>query len=191
MPTHGYASVILIALLFVSCDFRRPAEGYDPDWQPDHNEETATEQQSVEEMERPGSDDTSLPEASSTQKRPTEIAADTASMERTEGTWEIVGEAPTNFTTYYNNGVPAMIVEREGKLIRSYYFNDGALFYYNEQSGGGAYELTVEFDDIGDVIGARKQLNDERYYVDNDDFSAIVKHAVELQRAAKDQTTVE
>ncbi len=177
---------LFLAVLLLSCDFRRPAEGYDSEWEPDHEHQANSQQTPSENMERPGGDDHSIAGASSSQTRPTQIAADTTGMSRVHGTWEMVGETTTEFTAYHKDGTLTMIVEQEGDLTRTYYYNSGALFYYNEATKTGAYEMTVEFDDIGDVLGARKVLNGERLYIDQDDFGAIVKHAVEVHHAAQD-----
>lgn len=177
---------VLLATTLASCEFRRPAEGYDPDWQPDHEVPARPDAPAPAEMERPGTDDHGIPSAASSSKRPADVIADTAGMKRAEGSWEEAGEVASGFTVYSQNGKPAMIIEVEGNVTRTYYYDAGTLFYYNEQSASGGYELTVEFDDIGDVIGARRTLNGERIHVDEDDLSAVVEHAVELQIAARD-----
>ena len=187
MKISTLLSFLILALTLLSCNFRRPADGYDPDWQPDHDAPAPAQsnEQPPAEMERPGTDEHGIPAATSSSKRPADIVADTATMKRTEGAWEEAGEKASDFTVYTRDGKLAMIVEIEGNVKRTYYYNAGTLFYYNEQSASGGYELTVEFDDIGDVIGSRRTLNGERIYVDQDDLSAVVEHAAELQIAAR------
>ena len=78
-----------------------------------------------------------------------------------------------------------MIVEETQESKRAYYFDGGSLYYYNEKSNDGTMSLTVEFDDIGDVRGARMTVDGKQVRSDEDDYSAIVKHAVELKIAAE------
>lgn len=174
------AFLLLICALTIvpaACVLRGPDEGYDPDWEPDHSEEEATG-----ETDRPGGDHGN---EYGSRLRPMEIVADTGTMEKSTGSWEMVGKIPSEFTVYRRNGKPALIVEQMGDHTRRYFFNDGALFYYNETGVSGGFELTVEFDEIGDVIGTRWLLDGEELHVDRDDIAEIVEHAVELKLLAE------
>lgn len=178
----------LSTLVLLSCDFRRPDEGYDPDWSPDH------EVSADDERDRSAPAATDGPDASGPddsfnadrRRRPSEIAADTGTMAKAEGTWEMIGVEKTDYTVYRSGGEIAMIVEKTPGSVRTYYFDAGALYYFNEKSDDASTELTVEFDDIGDALGARKTIDGDRIRVDSDDLAEIVKHAVELKIAAEE-----
>ena len=180
--------MLVLALTILSCNFRNPDDGYDPDWEPDHS----TTQESSNTPHSVNKDATatgSLPDETeaATYKRPSEIAADTNTMQATTGKWSEMNESvKTNYTVYRENGKLAMILETTGTSTRNYYYNDGTLFYYNESANDGSWELTVEFDEMGDVRGSHKQTNGERGRVDRDQLSEIVEHAVELRLASEE-----
>lgn len=183
MEFLGIGSLLLLA----ACEFRNPDDGYDPNWKPDHE---ATAENDAPEASLPASAeaDKGLHNPSATQEhpRPAQIAADTAAMQKTWDTWEMVGVEKSEFTAYFQKRKLAMIVEKTPESTRSYYFDGGALFYFNEKSDDGSAVLTVEFDDIGDVQGARKTINGNPARPDSDDYSEIVEHAVELKIAAEE-----
>lgn len=174
-------------VLLSACNFRDPDDGYDPNWKPDHNEQKATseEESGPAEAELAQGDDMEDLSSSSTGKRPSQITADTAGMKKVWDTWEMVGVEKSEYTAYFQKKEIAMIVEQTPSSTRSYYFDGGALFYFNEISEDGLTSLTVEFDDIGDVIGARKSINGQPADPEGDDYSEIVEHAVELKIAAE------
>lgn len=177
---------ILSLLLLLSCDLRRPDDGYDPDWQPDHS---APAQPSGQDQDPPGTAaaGTDVPGASDAErKRPSAIAADTAQMQKVWDTWEMAGVEKTEYTAYFSKKQLALIVEKTSNSTRSYYFDRGAFYYFNETSDDGSTSLTVEFDDIGDVLGARKTIDGEPAHPEGDDYSEIVEHAVELKIAAEE-----
>ncbi len=181
---------LLVSLMLLSCEFRDPGEGYDGDWRPDH-ETTQGEGNDAEDNTEGSRATGSLPDEGEAlpYKRPTDIAADTAAMQATDGKWsEMNGTVKTDYRVYRSGGKIAMIVEKTDNSTRSYYYNDGTLFYYNEQADDGSFELTVEFDDFGDVRGARKTVGGERSYTDQEEFAAIVEHAVELRLANEEGT---
>lgn len=174
-------------VLFSACDFRNPDDGYDPNWKPDHEGQKATngEESGPAEAELSQGDDLDNLSSSATDKRPSQIAADTGGMKKVWDTWEMVGVEKSEYTAYFQKKEIAMIVEETSNSTRSYYFNGGALFYFNEISDDGSTSLTVEFDDIGDVLGARKKINGQPADPEGDDYSEIVEHAVELKIAAE------
>ena len=165
--------------------YRQSLTGYDPNWKPDEDVPAQTGQEKNAPAENALQENADEFFSSSDRKRPAEIAADTAQMQKTVDTWEMVGVEKSDFTAYWNRKEIAMIVEETQESKRAYYFDGGSLYYYNEKSNDGTMSLTVEFDDIGDVRGARMTVDGKQVRSDEDDYSAIVKHAVELKIAAE------
>ena len=183
-------AISILSLLFVatSCNFRDPDEGYDRDWIPDHDasEQSGGGENGESSQLQAGESTGSLSENSDQlpYKRPADIAADTSRMQATTGEWsEMNATVKTSYKVYRDGGKIAMIVEKTDNSTRTYYYNQGTLFYYNEKGDDGSTELTVEFDDFGDVRGARRTIDGERAYTKEEDFSKIVEHAVELRVA--------
>lgn len=175
---------ILAALLLfgTGCDFRGPEEGYDGNWDPDHDRNAAAGEEAAGSI----SEGADQPQDESgarvvTGRRPSDIIADTAGMQVREGTWQEERVGSSNYRVYHNGEEPEMIVERTGESTRSYFFNDGLLFYYTEEAHDGSYDLTVEFDDFGDVRGAQKLVEGRRVTARTDDYAEIVERATELR----------
>ncbi|MGE3801706.1 MAG: hypothetical protein AB7H80_11860 [Candidatus Kapaibacterium sp.] len=183
-----FLAILSLSFLTTSCNFRDPDEGYDRDWVPDHDasEKSGGEENSESSQIQEGESTGSLSEDSDPlpYKRPADIAADTSRMQATTGEWsEMNATVKTSYKVYRDKGKIAMIVEKTENSTRTYYYNQGSLFYYNEKGDDGSTELTVEFDDFGDVRGAQKTINGKRAYTKEEDFSKIVEHAVELRVA--------
>ncbi len=181
----------VILLTTAGCDFfRDPDAGFDDDWTPDGVEQPIADEVGdppVNGIPVTGDDvrlNDDLDGHSISERRPSEILADTTSLRSRSGTWEKEGEEHSKFSLYVgpDGKTPEMIVEETEASVRNYFFNDGLLFYYTEESHDGSFDLTVEFDDLGDVRGAQKLRNGKRVNADSDDYSAIVKRAMELQR---------
>ena len=187
---YALAALLSVAVTLASCDFRDPGEGYDRSWVPDHeavekgSESPDESSAALQEDEATGSLEDHTADRSF--KRPADIAADTARMQTSDGQWsQMNGSVKTSYRVYREGGTLAMIVEKTEESTRTYYYNDGTLFYVTEKSDDGSTELIVEFDDFGDVRGARKNVNGRRQYTDEDEFSEIVEHAVELRVASE------
>ena len=183
-------TTLLLTCGLLSCDFRNPDEGYDSDWEPDHSatHEDGDAQHPTDENETPNATG-SLPKETDAApyRRPNDIVADTATMQATAGEWSEMNESlKTSYNVYREDGKIAMIVEKTDASTRSYYYNDGFFFYFNESADDGSWKLTVEFDEYGDVRGSRKQVNGERTRIDGDRLSEIVEHAVELRLASEE-----
>lgn len=179
---------ILTALLLVGtgCDFRGPEEGYDSDWDPDHEGSAAGGEEPAGSIS--GGEDRPQDQSGVqvvTERRPSDIIADTAGMQVREGIWQEERLGSSNYRIYHNGEEPEMIVERTEESIRSYFFNDGLLFYYTEEAHDGSYDLTVEFDDFGDVRGAQKLVEGRRAPARADDYAEIVKRATEISSEFK------
>ncbi len=168
----------LFSILLSGCDFSDPDEGYDGEWSPDH-EQSGENAPASDVRENDPIEDPSGAEVV-TGRRPADIIADTAGMEVREGVWEEERVGSSDYRAYYKGDEPEMIIERTGESTRSYFFNDGVLFYYTEEAHGGGYDLTVEFDDFGDVRGAQKLVDGHRVPPDSEDFAAIVERATEI-----------
>lgn len=186
-----------ICLSIAGCDiFRDPDEGFDREWSPDHGDEDGPDNRGEDEGDIDLDDATgSLPDDGNdawvggddgdrlvSARRPADILADTAGLPTSTGAWEKEGVASSDFTIYGSPSDPDLIVERIDGTTRTYYFNDGYLFYYTEESDDGSSSMTVEFDDLGDVRGSQKIVNGKRVGMGFDDFSEIVEHAMELRR---------
>ena len=191
----------LILLTSAGCDFfRDPDAGFDDDWTPDGVEAPITEEPEAPVINSPDPvtgddvpDNSDIEGHKVSDRRPSEILADTMSLRSKSGTWEKEGEERSDFSLYLgpDGKTPEMIVEETEESTRNYFFNDGLLFYYTEESHDGSFDLTVEFDDLGDVRGAQKLRNGKRVRADSDDYSEIVKRAMELQRTETPPTVEE
>lgn len=187
MKSKGVATSILpilaaLLLIGTGCELRGPEEGYDSNWDPDHDERTAGGEEPAGSMSE--GDDRPQDESGAqvvTARRPSDIIADTAGMQVREGIWQEERLGSSNYRVYHNGEEPEMIVERTGESTRSYFFNDGLLFYYTEEADDGSYDLTVEFDDFGDVRGAQKLVEGRRVTARPDDYAEIVERATELR----------
>ncbi len=185
--------LLLLLLPLSGCDlFDDHGDGFDGNWDPDHTEGSDATDDSDRD-DPPTTDATGSlsddPDAWESDRgdrlvsarRPSDILADTATQVTQNGRWEKEGSSGSDFIIYGSPESPDLIVEELQDRMRSYYFNDGYLFYYTEESTDGTESLTVEFDDLGDIRGSQKLVNGQRVRLDFEDFSAIVEHAAELR----------
>lgn len=171
---------LLLTLLLLSCDFRDPNDGFDGNWEPDHGGDDARGSEGDDGIGEDIEFDDDLSEEGISRQRPRQILADTGTMTKVEGEWSMEEVGSTTFTAYLDEGKTAMIVERTTTTVRNYFFTEGRLFYYNETATDGSFDLTVEFDELGDVRGAQKLENGESVGADLEDYTSIVEHTMEL-----------
>lgn len=175
------APLLLLLLTVAACDFRDPEEGYDEGWNPDHDRvEAPVTGEAAGEVPEDRSGATVVVD-----RRPADIIADTAGMNVRHGVWQEELEGESNYRIYApeEGAEPEMIVERTGESTRTYFFNEGILFYYTEESHDGSFDLTVEFDDFGDVRGAQKLRDGSRVPPSAEDYARVVERAMEIRSA--------
>jgi hypothetical protein len=180
--TIGVVSVIVSG--FAGCEFRRPNEGYDPDWRPDR-EERLKDPSGTADDATTGSAEPDDRIHAHEGIRPGDIASDTGELASTSHTWsERDGAFESDCRVYRKGDTVVMIVERTDRLTRSYFFDDGALFYFTESDARDNTETVVEFDEIGDIRGSQKMRGDLKVTISDDELSDIVEHASEILAAS-------
>ncbi len=180
--------LLLTTVLLGGCDFfRGPDEGFDGDWEPDFEESKGETNERVSPLdeEDAGELHEEIDGRTISTRRPSDILADTATLKVVTGEYVEEGKESSTFRSYLDTegSRPEMIVEETESSTRSYFFTDGLLFYYTEAAHDGSFDLTVEFDDLGDVRGSQKLRNGKRVPARSDDYAEIVERAMELIRA--------
>lgn len=183
--------LVLTTVLLGGCDFfRGPDEGFDGEWEPDFEEsaDKANERLSPLDERDAGDLHEEVDGRTISKRRPTDILADTSVLKTRTGEFVEEGKESSTFRSYLaaDGKTPEMIVEQTESSTRSYFFTDGLLFYYTEAAVDGSFDLTVEFDDLGDVRGSQKLRNGKRVAADSDDYAEIVERAMELMRAGRE-----
>ena len=180
--------LLAFTLLLAGCDFfRDPDAGFDEEWEPDFEESADGDNERSSPIDPPSEDASSSHEIDGhtiSNRRPSDILQDTAMMQARSGEYEEEGKETSRFRTYLadDGTTPEMIVEETDLSTRSYFFNEGLLFYYTEAATDGSFDLTVEFDDLGDVRGSQKLRDGRRVPARSDDYAEIVERAMELMR---------